>query len=106
MGVAGDRDAITLLMTVPTEKRQPNLLFASVRHLFGLSARRYWYGFAISCQGANFNQVTSRPLQMQWTLRQMTERILARLSQVSSQSTFVEKSSQISNSTPISMIFS
>ena len=25
-------------MTVPTEKRQPNLLFASVRHLFGLSA--------------------------------------------------------------------
>jgi hypothetical protein len=36
-GVAGDRDTIEFLMTVPTEKRQPNLLFASVRHLLGLS---------------------------------------------------------------------
>jgi hypothetical protein len=36
-GVAGDRDTIEFLMTVPTEKRQPNLLFASARHLLGLS---------------------------------------------------------------------
>jgi hypothetical protein len=46
------------------------------------------------------------PLQTQWTLRQMIERIFARSLQVSPQSAFVkEKSSQISNSTPISMIF-
>jgi hypothetical protein len=37
LGVARDQDAIAFLMTAPTEKRQPNLLFASVRHLLGLS---------------------------------------------------------------------
>jgi hypothetical protein len=33
-GVAGDREAIGFLLTLPPEKRQPNLLFAAVRHLF------------------------------------------------------------------------
>jgi hypothetical protein len=37
LGVARDTDAIAFLMTVPREKRQPNLLFASARHLLGLS---------------------------------------------------------------------
>jgi hypothetical protein len=36
-GVAGDGDAIAFLMTLPPEKRQPNLLFAAVRHLLGVS---------------------------------------------------------------------
>ncbi|MGA8758343.1 MAG: DUF2332 domain-containing protein [Stellaceae bacterium] len=34
-GVARDLDIIGFLMTLPREKRQPNLLFAAVRHLFG-----------------------------------------------------------------------
>lgn len=33
--VADDEDLLTLLENVPPEKRQPNLLFAVVRHLFG-----------------------------------------------------------------------
>lgn len=37
-GVAGDRDAIGFLMSLPEEKRQPNLLLAAVRHLFGVPA--------------------------------------------------------------------
>jgi hypothetical protein len=37
-GVAGDRDAIAFLMTLPKAKQQPNLLLASVRHLFGVPA--------------------------------------------------------------------
>jgi hypothetical protein len=36
--VAADRDAIGFLMTLPKQKRQPNLLLAPVRHLFGTSA--------------------------------------------------------------------
>lgn len=34
-GVAGDAEAIAFLLTLPPEKRQPNLLLATVRHLFG-----------------------------------------------------------------------
>jgi hypothetical protein len=37
-GVAADQDAIRFLMTLPEEKRQPNLLLAAVRHLFGSQA--------------------------------------------------------------------
>jgi len=37
-GVAGDRETLSFLLTLPTEKRQPNLLFAAVRHLFGTPA--------------------------------------------------------------------
>lgn len=33
--VAGDRATLGFLMTLPKEKRQPNLLLASMRHLFG-----------------------------------------------------------------------
>ncbi|KXF75469.1 hypothetical protein ATN84_19620 [Paramesorhizobium deserti] len=35
-GVAEDRTAIGFLMTLPKEKQQPNLLFAAIRHLFGI----------------------------------------------------------------------
>ena len=35
LGVAGDGDALAFLLTLPAEKRQPNLLLASVRHLSG-----------------------------------------------------------------------
>jgi hypothetical protein len=35
-GVADDPEIIDFLLTLPTEKRQPNLLFAAVRHLFGV----------------------------------------------------------------------
>jgi hypothetical protein len=34
-GVAGDDEAIAFLLTLPKDKRQPNLLFAAVRHRFG-----------------------------------------------------------------------
>jgi Uncharacterized protein conserved in bacteria (DUF2332) len=34
-GIAGDPDVITFLLALPAEKRQPNLLLAAVRHLFG-----------------------------------------------------------------------
>lgn len=34
-GVAGDRQALDFLLGLPEEKRQPNLLLAAVRHLFG-----------------------------------------------------------------------
>ncbi len=37
-GVAGDRETISFLLTLPAEKRQPNLLLAAVRHLFGTPA--------------------------------------------------------------------
>jgi hypothetical protein len=33
--VAEDQEVVDFLMTLPKEKRQPNLLFAAVRHLFG-----------------------------------------------------------------------
>jgi hypothetical protein len=36
-GVAGDQDVLGFLMTLPEEKRQPNLLLAAMRHLFGTS---------------------------------------------------------------------
>jgi hypothetical protein len=42
-GVAADRDVIGFLETLPREKQQPNLLFAAVRHLFGMPAD--WNGF-------------------------------------------------------------
>ncbi len=34
-GVAGDPDVIAFLLALPAEKRQPNLLLAAARHLFG-----------------------------------------------------------------------
>src|SRR5262249_2201673 len=37
-GVAKDREALGFLMPLPKEKQQPNLLFAAVRHLFGVSS--------------------------------------------------------------------
>jgi hypothetical protein len=37
-GVAGDQDVLGFLTTLPEEKRQPNLLFAAMRHLFGTSS--------------------------------------------------------------------
>ncbi|HEY0182434.1 MAG TPA: DUF2332 domain-containing protein [Rhodopila sp.] len=33
---AGDDDVVAFLMTLPREKRQPNLLLAAMRHLFGV----------------------------------------------------------------------
>ena len=38
LGVAGDRDVIGFLSTLPEAKRQPNLLLAAIRHRFGTSA--------------------------------------------------------------------
>ncbi len=35
LGVAGDPDVLGFLLTLPRPKRQPNLLLAAVRHLFG-----------------------------------------------------------------------
>jgi hypothetical protein len=69
------------------------------------NSRRYCYGFQRILNfmpGRQPEPSNIMPLQMQWTLRQMIERIFARSSQVPPQSA---KSSQISNSTPISMIF-
>ena len=37
-GVATDPEVIGFLLTLPREKRQPNLLLAAVRHLFGTPA--------------------------------------------------------------------
>jgi hypothetical protein len=37
-GVAADEDSIAFLLTLPGPKRQPNLLLAAVRHLFGTPA--------------------------------------------------------------------
>jgi hypothetical protein len=42
-GVSGDRDTIDFLLTLPPAKRQPNLLFAAVRHLSGTPAN--WADF-------------------------------------------------------------
>jgi hypothetical protein len=42
-GVAADQDVLDFLLTLPRHKRQPNLLFAAVRHIFGLPAG--WSGF-------------------------------------------------------------
>ena len=42
-GVAADPDTIGFLLTLPAEKRQPNLLLAAVRHLFGTQPD--WHGF-------------------------------------------------------------
>jgi len=41
-GVAGDRESIDFLLTLPAAKRQPNLLFAALRHRFGTA--RDWSG--------------------------------------------------------------
>ena len=37
-GVAADEDILDFLLTLPRHKRQPNLLFAAVRHVFGTPA--------------------------------------------------------------------
>jgi hypothetical protein len=37
-GVAGDQNTLRFLLKLPHAKRQPNLLFAAVRHLFGTPA--------------------------------------------------------------------
>jgi hypothetical protein len=42
-GVAGDRETIGFLLTLPEWKRQPNLLFAALRHRFGTPPD--WAGF-------------------------------------------------------------
>ncbi|MBV9835710.1 MAG: DUF2332 domain-containing protein [Alphaproteobacteria bacterium] len=42
-GVAGDAAALDFLATLPDDKRQPNLLLAAVRHLFGV--QRDWDHF-------------------------------------------------------------
>lgn len=42
-GVAADHDVLGFLLTFPTEKQQPNLLLAAVRHLFGTPAS--WSSF-------------------------------------------------------------
>jgi hypothetical protein len=42
-GVAADREIVGFLLTLPTGKRQPNLLFAALRHRFGTP--RDWAGF-------------------------------------------------------------
>ncbi len=34
--VSGSTDVLKFLATLPTAKRQPNLFFASVRHLYGV----------------------------------------------------------------------
>jgi len=36
--IANDRSILRLLLTLPREKRQPNLLLAAVRYLFGTPA--------------------------------------------------------------------
>jgi hypothetical protein len=36
LGAAGDADVLTLLSTLPAAKQQPNLLFAAVKHGFGV----------------------------------------------------------------------
>jgi hypothetical protein len=38
LGVAADADILRFLLTLPEAKRQPNLLLAAVRHLFGLAS--------------------------------------------------------------------
>ena len=42
-GVAGDQEVIAFLLTLPYEKRQPNLLLAASRHVFGTAVD--WAGF-------------------------------------------------------------
>jgi hypothetical protein len=42
-GVAEDRETIDFLLALPAQKRQPNLLLAAVRHLFGTPTD--WLGF-------------------------------------------------------------
>jgi hypothetical protein len=37
-GIASDREVLGFLLRLPTEKQQPNLLLAAVRHLFGTPA--------------------------------------------------------------------
>ena len=63
-GVAADREAIGFLLTLPREKRQPNLFLAAARHLFGTPA--------------GWDQLRSRVLQDTETLRAV---MLARSSQ-------------------------
>ena len=48
-GVAGDREILAFLSTLPREKRQPNLLLAVARLLFGTPAR--WTEFRASLMG-------------------------------------------------------
>jgi hypothetical protein len=55
-GVAADRDVIEFLTTLPREKQQPNLLLASVRHLFGVPVD--WHHFLQSLS-TNFEAVRS-----------------------------------------------
>jgi hypothetical protein len=48
-GVAGDDEVLAFLHTLPPPKRQPNLLLAAVRHLFGLAGD--WRGFRTAILG-------------------------------------------------------
>ena len=43
VGVAGDGEALTFLLSLPAEKRQPNLLLAAIRHVSGTA--RGWADF-------------------------------------------------------------
>src|SRR6202022_615261 len=54
-GAAADPEVIGFLLTLPREKRQPNLFLAAARHLFGTPA--------------GWDQLRSRVLQDQDTLR-------------------------------------
>jgi hypothetical protein len=55
-GVASDGEAIAFLLTLPQDKRQPNLLLASMRHLFGTPANWTWFKHTLL---ANRNVVRS-----------------------------------------------
>lgn len=49
-GVAADEGILDFLLTLPRHKRQPNLLFAAVRHVFGTPAD--WNAFRAALLGA------------------------------------------------------
>jgi hypothetical protein len=59
-GVAGNQDTIGFLLSLPVEKRQPNLLFAAVRYLFGTQANWPRFREALS---ANRDDVRSLMLE-------------------------------------------
>ena len=61
-GVAADEEMIGFLLTLPRPKRQPNLLLAAVRHLFGTPAGWNEFRETLLANGDAIRAVDAEPL--------------------------------------------
>jgi hypothetical protein len=56
--IARDRELLRLLLELPSERRQPNVLLAAVRHLFGVQSRAKGFRCSRLTRGGELHRET------------------------------------------------